>query len=102
MKVRTVLIAVSMSATAMVASSLASAKDACKTELCMFGMVATGSNPSKCSGAIKDFFSIVKTKNGHPNASRTFNARKQFIDSCPSGNNGQKKGIMDKFGSSFL
>ena len=78
------------------------AADACSVELCMAGMVLTGAEPSQCSGPIKDFFAIVKFKNGAPSPSRTFNARQSLLNSCPSGNAQQKSDILAKFGSVFL
>ncbi len=78
------------------------AADACSVELCMAGMVLTGSQPDQCSGPIKDFFDIIKFKNGAPSPSRTLKARQSFLNSCPSGNTKEKSGILGKFGSVIL
>ncbi len=85
-----------------IASSGALAKEACSTELCLGGMLLTGEQADNCKGPIKDFFEIVKFKNGHPSPSRTLNARKSFLNSCPSGDDNKKTEILAKFGKVFL
>ncbi|HBV4265981.1 TPA: hypothetical protein MDW71_005274 [Klebsiella pneumoniae] len=61
------------------------AKDPCKTLACMaaksggeFGSVGN----SDCSGAIADFFNIVKNKKHGFSPSRTADARKEFLMGC--------------------
>lgn len=77
----------------------ASAGDACGTVLCLGGILLGGSNPSECNDHIKDYFSIVKKKKGSFSASRTANARMDYLDQCESEENeGNKKSINDKWG----
>jgi hypothetical protein len=84
------------------AAAGAFAADACSVELCMAGMVLTGNQPDKCSGPIKDFFAIIKFKNGSPSPSRTLKARQSLLNNCPSGNTKEKSAILEKFGSVFV
>ena len=84
------------------AAPSAFAADACSVELCMSGMVLSGSQPDKCDGPIKDFFDIIKYKNGDPSPSRTLKARKSFLNKCPSGNVKEKSDVLAKYGSVFL
>lgn len=65
-------------------SSISYAKDPCKTLACMaaksggeFGSIGD----SDCSGAIADFFNIVKKKHGFQ-PGKTADARKQFLMEC--------------------
>ncbi|BBW89498.1 conjugal transfer protein TrbM [Klebsiella pneumoniae] len=71
--------------------------DPCTVVMCMWGKVA-GEPQSECSGAEKKFFSLVKKKHGHFNASRTFNYRKQFLGNCPTADPAHVSKILDKFG----
>ncbi|MBN58362.1 MAG: conjugal transfer protein [Oceanospirillaceae bacterium] len=80
MKRKLALIAV----TAILSIQPAHAKDACKTVLCMAGMVQGAGVVSGCSGAVGDYFSIIKFKNGKFSPSRTASARGSFLNSCPS------------------
>lgn len=73
------------------------AKDPCETVLCMFGMLS-GQNPGECSGAVKDYFSIVVYKKGKPQLSKTSNARQKFLSSCPTAEDPVTKSINKKFG----
>jgi hypothetical protein len=84
------------------AAPSAFAADACSVELCMSGMVLTGGQPDKCDGPIKDFFHIIKYKNGAPSPSRTLKARKSFLNNCPSKNVKEKSEILAKYGAVFL
>ena len=58
------------------------AKDACKTVLCMAGMMQGAGVVDGCSGAVKDYFNITKFKRGKFSASRTAKARASFLNSC--------------------
>lgn len=63
----------------------AKASDACASLLCMAGKLQGQPGGPECSGPIGDYFSILKFgKRGRFDASRTANARLQFLTSCPS------------------
>ncbi|MCX8738121.1 conjugal transfer protein [Gilliamella sp. B2824] len=72
--------------------------DPCEVVLCMFGKMK-GANPSECSSAVKDFFSIVSKKHGKFNGVRTSNARNSFLNSCPTADPKIVKDIISKFGA---
>ncbi|EAQ9840278.1 TPA: conjugal transfer protein TrbM [Klebsiella pneumoniae] len=71
--------------------------DPCTVVLCMYGK-ATGNSSSECSGAEGKFFSIIKKKHGAFNPSRTFNARKSFLNGCPAATADVIDKIMSKYG----
>ncbi|WP_242201860.1 MULTISPECIES: TrbM/KikA/MpfK family conjugal transfer protein [unclassified Pseudomonas] len=76
----------------------ASAKDPCKTVLCMFGKLTGNSGGSECSSAEADYFGITVKKHGKINWGKTATARGQFLDSCPGADKGSNKKINDTFG----
>jgi len=69
----------------------------CGAELCLSDF-----NAAKMAGACKsemdDFFSIRRTKHGKFSPSRTYQARRNYLYKCDSGNAAQKEAIMSKFG----
>lgn len=70
----------------------------CAVLLCMAGKTAGQAGGDDCSGAEKKFFSIIKTKKGKFNASRTFDARKSFLNQCPTPDSKAISDIMSKYG----
>lgn len=73
------------------------AKDPCKTVLCMAGMLQGKGVVTGCDSAVKDFFDIVKKKKGKFKPDATQDARRQFLNQCPTpGSWGDK--IADKYG----
>lgn len=82
----------------LIAPSAFAKSDPCEVVLCMFGKMK-GENPSECSRAVKDFFSIVSKKHGKFNGGRTFSARNSFLNSCPTADPKIVKDIVSKFGS---
>ncbi|EAN8472206.1 hypothetical protein D7J10_22795 [Salmonella enterica] len=73
------------------------ANDPCTVFLCMAGKVR-GETPSECSGPNKTFFKIVKKKKGSIKWSKTFDARKDFLNQCSSADPAAISKIMSKFG----
>ncbi|WP_426811723.1 TrbM/KikA/MpfK family conjugal transfer protein (plasmid) [Pseudomonas sp. WOUb67] len=79
-------------------STSAHAKDPCETVLCMAGMLQGKGIVEGCDGAVSDFFSIIKRKKKNRiDINGTFNARKQFVNSCPQ-NSGWGNKISNKYG----
>lgn len=65
-------------------SQPALADDPCKVTLCLWGKM-NGSSRDGCSSAEKSFFNIIKKKHGAFLPNKTFDARKDFLNSeCPS------------------
>ncbi|MBD8829019.1 TrbM/KikA/MpfK family conjugal transfer protein [Pseudomonas sp. CFBP 13602] len=78
-------------------ASSAFAKDPCETVLCMAGMLQGKGVVTGCDGPVADFFDIVKKKHGSFRPDATQNARRQFVNQCPTpGGWGDK--IADKYG----
>ncbi len=83
-------------ALAMTATS-AHAKDACRTVLCMSGMVQGEGVVDNCRSAVNDYFNIIERKRGKFSASRTARARLSFLNSCPN-HSGWASRINDQYG----
>lgn len=84
-----------------VISSTASAgSDPCKSIICLAGML-TGDTDSECNDAIKSYFDIQVWKKGKFKASKTLDARKSFLNSCPADDGGYKDKINGKWGQSL-
>jgi len=69
----------------------------CGAELCLSSFkdakMAVG-----CKSEMDSFFSIRGKKHGKFSPSRTYNARRDYLYKCESGNSAQKEAIMSKFG----
>ncbi|WP_070108851.1 TrbM/KikA/MpfK family conjugal transfer protein, partial [Salmonella enterica] len=52
----------------------------------------------ECRSAEKDFFNIMKTKKGSIRWSKTFDARKAFLNQCSTADPAAISKIMSKFG----
>ncbi|HGJ7737686.1 TPA: TrbM/KikA/MpfK family conjugal transfer protein [Pseudomonas aeruginosa] len=76
----------------------ASAKDACKTILCLGGMLTGDSGGSECSDAIKDYFDIQVWKHGKFKASSTLSKRKSYLNQCAADDGGTRDKINSKWG----
>nr|BCU00372.1 hypothetical protein [uncultured bacterium] len=73
------------------------AKDPCETVLCMAGMLQGKGVVTGCDGPVSDFFDIVKKKHGSFKPDATQDARREFVNQCPTpGGWGDK--IADKYG----
>lgn len=73
------------------------AKDPCETVLCMAGMLQGKNIVTGCDGPVADFFDIVKKKKGKFKPDATQDARREFVNQCPTpGGWGDK--IADKYG----
>lgn len=92
------IIRMSVVAVALVAlAPSAYAKDPCETVLCMAGMLQGEGVVTGCDGPVADFFNIVKKKKGKFRPGATQDARRDFVNQCPTpGNWGDK--IADKYG----
>lgn len=91
-------IAVCLSFSAMLLSSQVHAKNACESLLCMAGVSQGVGVVSGCSGPVKDYFNITKTKKGKFSASRTSNARGSYLNSCAAGNTDTAAKVNQKYG----
>lgn len=77
--------------------SSAHAKDPCETLLCMAGKLQGKGVVDGCDGPVADFFDIVKKKHGKFRPDETQDARREFVNECPTpGNWGDK--VADKYG----
>ncbi|EPS0228568.1 TrbM/KikA/MpfK family conjugal transfer protein [Salmonella enterica subsp. enterica serovar Chester] len=79
-------------------SPTASAADACKTVLCLYGKAVGSGGGGECKSAEKDFFNILKKKKGSIRWDKTFDARKSFLNQCTSADPASISKIMSKFG----
>jgi len=69
----------------------------CGAELCLSDF-NTAKMAVACKSEMDDFFSIRRTKHGKFSPSRTYQARRNWLYKCDSGNTAQKEDIMSKFG----
>ncbi|SAL07210.1 hypothetical protein AWB78_08475 [Caballeronia calidae] len=90
-------------------SSVAFAKDPCRSLICMAGKVqggvaGNGSSDGGCSQGISDFLSIIKTHNGHMDLTATSKARRDYLNSCPgaAADASSVDSVISKFGSATL
>ncbi|EAY2793978.1 conjugal transfer protein [Salmonella enterica subsp. enterica serovar Typhimurium] len=74
------------------------AADPCKSVFCLYGKAVGSSGGSECSSAEKDFFNILKKKKGSIRWSKTFDARKAFLNQCSTADPAAISKIMSKFG----
>lgn len=73
------------------------AKDPCETVLCMAGVLQGKGTVAGCDGPVADFYDIEVKKHGKFKPGATEDARRQFVNQCPTpGNWGDK--IADKYG----
>jgi hypothetical protein len=59
------------------------AKDPCKTVLCMAGKLQGKNVVDNCDSAVDDFYDIEVKKKGKFKASKTSDARRDFLNQCP-------------------
>jgi len=69
----------------------------CGAELCLSDFNAA-KMAAACKSEMDDFFSIRRTKHKKFSPSRTYQARRDYLYKCDSGNTAQKEDIMSKFG----
>lgn len=75
------------------------ASDPCAVVLCMYGKATGSSGGGDCSSAEKSFFKINSFgKKGRFNPSKTADARKSFLGSCPTANPKDIEKIIKSFG----
>lgn len=86
---------------AVIASPAAQAGDACKTILCLGGMLTGDSGGSECNDAVRDYFSIQVFKHGDFNPSKTLKKRKNYLSQCPADDGGTRDKINSKWGKSL-
>lgn len=89
-----IVLAASVSGQAYAASN----DDACGAALCLFGEATGHSGGSACHPYLEKYFSIIVFHHGF-SGSRTADARRDFLNQCPSVDPAQKKLIGDRFGS---
>jgi len=70
----------------------------CGAELCLSDFNAA-KMALGCKSEMDSFFSIKRTKHGKFSPSRTYQARRDYLYKCESGNTAQKEDIMAKFGT---
>jgi hypothetical protein len=74
----------------------------CDTLICMTGKVLGQSGGDSCDQPIKDFFAIKRYHHGHLDLGPTSDARRQFLDQCPDGqqqNAGNVDQVINIFGT---
>jgi len=69
----------------------------CGAELCLSDFNAA-KMAAACKSEMDDFFSIRRTKHKKFSPSRTYQARRDYLYQCESGNSEQKEAIMSRFG----
>ncbi|HAV7909711.1 TPA: conjugal transfer protein [Escherichia coli] len=74
------------------------ASDPCASVLCLYGKAVGQGGGSECRSAEKDFFNILKKKKGSIRWSKTFDARKSFLNQCSTADPAAISKIMSKFG----
>ncbi len=79
-------------------STNANASDPCASVLCLYGKAVGQGGGSECRSAEKDFFNILKKKKGSIRWSKTFDARKAFLNQCSTADPTAISKIMSKFG----
>ena len=82
----------------LLASQPVMAADPCAMVLCMAGEAMGKGGGGACKGPIKDYFSIIKFKEGKFSASRTARARASKLNQCAGADSGTKSMIGGKFG----
>jgi len=90
----TAILAIMTLATILSTAALASP---CGAELCLSDFSAA-KMAAACKSEMDDFFSIRRTQHGKFSPSRTYQARRDWLYKCDSGNTAQKEDIMSKFG----
>jgi len=83
-------------AAAFIASTFSLASP-CGAELCLSDFNAA-KMAAACKSEMDDFFSIRRTKHKKFSPSRTYQARRDYLYKCDSGNTTEKERIMSKFG----
>lgn len=86
---------------AAVSAPAAHAGDACKTILCLGGMLTGASGGSECSSAIQDYFDIQVWKKGKFKPSSTLSKRKSFLNQCSADDGGTRDKINSKWGKAL-
>ncbi|EPZ2570095.1 TrbM/KikA/MpfK family conjugal transfer protein [Salmonella enterica subsp. enterica serovar Kiambu] len=74
------------------------AADPCKSVMCLYGKAVGSGGGSQCKSAEKDFFNILKKKKGSIRWSKTFDARKAFLNQCSTAEPAAISKIMSQFG----
>lgn len=90
-----------IAASAIALSAPAYASDPCASVLCLYGKAIGSGGGSECKSAEKDFFNIIKKKKGSIRWSKTFDARKAFLNQCTTADPAAISKIMSKFGRSW-
>ncbi|EEX7427893.1 conjugal transfer protein [Escherichia coli] len=90
-----------IAASAIALSAPVYASDPCASVLCLYGKVIGSGGGSECKSAEKDFFNIIKKKKGSIRWSKTFDARKAFLNQCTTADPAAISKIMSKFGRSW-
>ncbi len=89
-----------VAASAIALSAPVYASDPCASVLCLYGKAIGSGGGSECKSAEKDFFNIIKKKKGSIRWSKTFDARKAFLNQCTTADPAAISKIMSKFGRS--
>lgn len=90
-----------IAASAIALSAPVYASDPCASVLCLYGKAIGSGGGSECKSAEKDFFNIIKKKKGSIRWSKTFDARKAFLNQCTTADPAAISKIMSKFGRSW-
>ncbi|EEX7658531.1 conjugal transfer protein [Escherichia coli] len=90
-----------IAASAIALSAPVYASNPCASVLCLYGKAIGSGGGSECKSAEKDFFNIIKKKKGSIRWSKTFDARKAFLNQCATADPAAISKIMSKFGRSW-
>lgn len=95
---KNILSIVLLATSSLVLIAPAKGADPCKQVLCLSGVMAGKGVVSDCSGAVKEYFSIIDLKHGAFSPDRTAKKRKKQLDKCPAAGADVIEKINNKFG----
>lgn len=75
-------------------------EDACGAVLCLAGAALSGEAPTSCDKYIRKYFEQQVFSNGSFDPSKTFKARRSFLDQCKSSDESTRGSVNDKYGNS--
>jgi hypothetical protein len=75
-------------------------EDACGAVLCLAGAAMSGKAPTSCDKYIRKYFEQQVFSSGSFDPSKTFKARRKFLDQCKSSNDKTRGDVNNKYGKS--
>lgn len=75
-------------------------EDACGAVLCLAGAAMSGKAPTSCDKYIRKYFEQQVFDSSGLDPSKTFKARRKFLDQCKSSDDKTRGDVNDKYGKS--